>query len=328
MPTYQVRTIHWTHPSCWLDRWPRSTASAIVSTHATYAEAVAACDAANAAAWADPAFNPFLYGGESLFFQTTLPAGPFRDFLQDCGLDGPRSRSEVTSAGWVRWYKSNRSKFTDSQHAALREATNLVRFAEVVEVPDGATKVYVVQNPHWRHHGTPPVAADAGRSGLLGAYRNEAQAESSTDFGEYHTFEVDWFGAEPHSGQEVPVVYTRAFVFRGTTIEPNWDPDSVPLVPVRAFADRASADAHAAELMRVARRTMNPLVSHPTPPRAVLARSLKFKSPKRYRGWRGRVIWYRWYGTEAAHLTDEQRAKVWTLFDDLPLYGVTDVPLG
>ena len=331
MPTYQVRTIEWAHMSCWLDRWPRSTDSTLVSTHATYAEAVSACDAVNAAAWADPAFNPFLYGGESLFFQTTLPAGPFRDFLQDRGLDVPRS--DITNTGWVRWYKSRRAKLTDAHRVAVREALNLVRFAEVVEVPDGAAKVYVLQRRTWSHNYESSSRIDAGGGSIVAAYWDRARAEArgdelNGDVDFYDVEEIDAIGLASRSGHSFPVVYRRVFNSRYLPMEYYQQRDCTTPVAVRAYADRAAADAHAAELMRVARRTLNPLVALPSPPRAVLARALRFQSPFRPRDKRGRVIWNRWYGIEAAHLTDEQRAKVWSLFDDLPLYGVTDVPWG
>lgn len=64
------------------------------------------------------------------------------------------------------------------------------------------------------------------------------------------------------------------------------------------------------------------------PPRVPLVRALGVKfRVKPLQKW-GALEWQQWYEAEAARLTDEQRAKLWSLFDDLPLYGVTDVPLG
>ncbi len=35
----------------------------------------------------------------------------------------------------------------------------------------------------------------------------------------------------------------------------------------------------------------------------------------------------RWYEHEAQHLSDDERAEVWALFDARPAYGICEVPL-
>ena len=160
MPKYEVRMIEWV-PHVQSDRphKTRGPMSETVSTRATYAQAVAVCDEVNAKAWADLDCNPFLHGGETLFFKSTFPPGPFCDYLEDRGIDLPASGPDTDNAGWVGWYKAGRQKrtshktrrkrFTPAQMAAIREVMNLVRFAEVVEVPDAVTKGYLIQELNW-----------------------------------------------------------------------------------------------------------------------------------------------------------------------------------
>ena len=180
MPKYEVRTIEWLRRYEFSKR-PHKTRvpiSGVVWTHFSYAEAVDTCDAANAEAWADPAFNPFHHGGETLFFQSTFPPGPFCDYLEDRGLELPASGADTDNAGWSGWWASRRPQFTDAQLAAVREAMNLVRFAEVVEVPDGAAKGYVVQELNWSWNDQPTLDADGEGGNFVAVYRGRARAEA------------------------------------------------------------------------------------------------------------------------------------------------------
>ena len=179
MPEYEVRTIEWMRYE-YSERPHKSRApmSVTVSAHATYAEAMAACDAANAAAWADPAFQPFHHGGQTLFFQSTFPPGPFCDYLEDAGLDLPALGADTKNAGWSKWWTLHQPKFTATQLAAVREAMNLVRFAEVVEVPDVVAKGYVVQELNWSWNDENTLDADGEGGNFVAVYRNRARAEA------------------------------------------------------------------------------------------------------------------------------------------------------
>ena len=91
--------------------------------------------------------------------------------------------------------------------------------------------------------------------------------------------------------------------------------------------DRAIAEARLAELMRVARRTTNPFALYDaigTPKVSALGVPWRSTPPANWDDEESA----RWYDAEAPHLTDEQRAKVWSLFDERPLYGIREVPLG
>ena len=103
-------------------------------------------------------------------------------------------------------------------------------------------------------------------------------------------------------------------------------------VALGAYGERSAAFARLAELMRVARRTGNPYALHATileqSPRAaeLMALGLLWRAVPRA-DW-GENDLEHWYDQEAPHLSDDERAKVWALFDARPLYGVYEVPLG
>ncbi len=191
MPKYEVRTIEWMrYEGSKRPHVARVPMSTTVTTHPAYAEAAAACDGVNARAWADLECNPFLHGGASLFFKSTFPPGPFCDYLEDRGLDLPPAGPDADNAAWVEWYKADRRKrsshksrrkrFTPVQMAALREAMNLVRFAEVVEVPDVATKGYLVQEVFWswdNYSDSPACRPDPEGGLFVAVYRSRSRAD-------------------------------------------------------------------------------------------------------------------------------------------------------
>ena len=123
------------------------------------------------------------------------------------------------------------------------------------------------------------------------------------------------------------VVHRLACDAYGTTVWQNEGGNSIFIVPLRAFADRAAAEACVAELARAARRTLNLFATHFFYNAAsvqALELPLRVKPSDKW----GEVEWQRWYEAEAPHLTDDERAKIWSLFDARPLYGIREVPLG
>ena len=179
MPRYEVRTIEWMrYEYSERPHKARAPVSEIVYRYDRYAVARQACDERDAKAWADPAFNPFHYGGETLYFQSTFPAGPFCDYLEDAGLDLPALGAETDNAGWCGWWTLHRPKFTATHLAAVREAMNLVRFAEVVELPDAVAKGYVVQELNWSWNDESTLDADGEGGNFIAVYRSRSRAEA------------------------------------------------------------------------------------------------------------------------------------------------------
>ena len=123
------------------------------------------------------------------------------------------------------------------------------------------------------------------------------------------------------------VVYRQAYYDTGELCSDGHDDDLGSRVALGAYAERPRAEARLAELTRVARRTANPFtLRYPLPLAGLVALGLPWRvAPPADREGDGLEPWY---DAEAAHLSDDERAKVWALFDARPLYGVYEVPLG
>jgi len=212
MPRYEVRTIEWIRYE-YGDRphKARGPWSELIHRFGRYAVAQLACDGVNAKAWARSEFNPFHYGGETLFFQSTFPPGPFCDYLEDAGFEMSGVGDSATNADWAAWYELSRPGFTDAQLAAVREAMNLIRFAEVVGVPDAVEKGYVVQELNWSWNDNSSLDADPEGGNFVAVYRSRAKADarcaelnadrqSQEDYRGYTEFDTDRRigAAEPH----------------------------------------------------------------------------------------------------------------------------------
>jgi hypothetical protein len=115
------------------------------------------------------------------------------------------------------------------------------------------------------------------------------------------------------------LVVRRALQRDGTPCCTQHGDDTGSRIPLRLFASRAAAEAHAAELARVARRTMNPfhLCDGAVPKGAettIAALALPLACPN--------TDWYEewsaWWDTIQEALSDEQRASAWATF--VPTY--------
>ena len=215
MPRYEVRTIEWMdYEYSERPHKARSPMSEVIHSYGRYAVAQLTCDERNAKAWADPAFQPFHHGGETLFFQSTFPPGPFCDYLEDAGLDVSGVGEGATNADWVAWYQLYRPGFSDAQLAAVREVMNLVRFAEVVEVPDAVAKGYVVQELNWSWNDQSALDADPEGGMFVAVYRNRAKADARCA-----ELNADRQSQDEHIGYTEFNTYGRA----GATA-PHWRP--------------------------------------------------------------------------------------------------------
>ena len=375
MPKYEVRTIEWM--PCSQSERPHKTRgpmSEAVSTHAAYAEAVAACDEVNAKAWANLDCNPFLYGGETLFFKSTFPPGPFCDYLEDRGIDLPALGPDTDNAGWVEWYKAGRRKrsshktrrkrFTPAQMAAVREVMNLVRFAEVVEVADAATKGYLVQELNWNQQRVLAYSADPEGGKFVAFHRSRSRADARcAELNAARRWEIDdddgvpRFSTEGRKGATEPhrtgvaetpfyelvevaldvrgagvmggvahVIYRQAYTEMRTLCGDDSGDDNGVRVALGAYLVASAAEVKLGRLMRVAHRTANPFEWTHCSWDRILGSDVPWRAVPQ-EDW-GHSAWCRWYDAEAPHLSDDERAKVWSLFDARPLFGICEVPLG
>lgn len=122
------------------------------------------------------------------------------------------------------------------------------------------------------------------------------------------------------------LVARRALQRDGTPCCTQHGTDTGSRVPLRAFASRGAAEAHAAELARGARRAMNPfhlsdgaLSKEARATIAALALPLAPPDEDWYREWS------EWWDTVQEALSDEQRASVWAVFGPTYPFEVCEV---
>jgi hypothetical protein len=130
---------------CWNDTYLyRLPGTNRVSAHSTRDEAEAQCRRLEEEA--RRIVNPFLYGGASLFYQTSLDEGRWGDWVQDAGLEPPAARN---TPGWWKWWKMGHEGWTALEWVRLWEGLDRVRFYRVVERPLRPV-LYTVGRINWR----------------------------------------------------------------------------------------------------------------------------------------------------------------------------------
>lgn len=107
--------------------------------------------------------NPFQLGGSSLFYQTSLPAFAFHDYLLDHGLTPPPSATS-SNPNYVFWWVKHNRTFTDAQRAVVWQACDKLKLFEVVEEDDRRTAWLVVEVPWANQDGCQWVTTAEGGS--------------------------------------------------------------------------------------------------------------------------------------------------------------------
>jgi hypothetical protein len=118
--------------------------------------------------------NPFLLGGASLFYQTSLDGPRLHDWLMDAGIEPPaKVKGHAT---WAEWWDKSSREWSAEQRAHAWAAMDKVRFFAVSEErPDH--KAYVIQELNWRWEDEPTLYADYEGGMMVRAFRSKAAAE-------------------------------------------------------------------------------------------------------------------------------------------------------
>ena len=101
--------------------------------------------------------NPFLYGGEALFYQTSLDAARLHDWLMDAGIEPPAEPNGHSA--WVAWWNACAHAWSAEQLAHAWAAFDKVRFFEVTE-EHLMRKAYVVVEVNWTWQDEQTLYAD------------------------------------------------------------------------------------------------------------------------------------------------------------------------
>ena len=175
---FAVRRVNWHADSLYGDD-PYFRRLPTTVTEATFPDADAAYrdrDRREADARGKAKQNPFLYGGGSLFYQTSFPAEIFHDWLLDRDIPPPGASPNVSPADWQAWWDA----LAPDLRPIVWEALDKVRFFEVAE--DSPTKAYVVMELNWRWNSQPWLEADADADAEGGkpvrAFRSRKKADA------------------------------------------------------------------------------------------------------------------------------------------------------
>lgn len=176
---FVVSLIEWAPSQFARDKYLRRTQRALrAADFATFDEA----DADRARREADyrrrAGVNPFLYGGEALFYQTSLDAPRLHDWLMDAGIEPPVNPNGHSA--WVAWWEQFAPTWTAEQLAHAWAALDKVRFYEVTE-EHPAQKAYVIVELNWLWEDEPTLQADYEGGNAVRAFRSRANAEAECD---------------------------------------------------------------------------------------------------------------------------------------------------
>ena len=122
--------------------------------------------------------NPFLYGGEALFYQSSLDGPRLHDWLLDVGIE-PLASPNGHSA-WIAWWDTVAHLWSADQVAHAWTAFDKVRFFEVHE-ECLSRKAYVIVELNWLWEDEPTLEADYEGGNVVRAYRSKSTAGAECD---------------------------------------------------------------------------------------------------------------------------------------------------
>ncbi|AWM39730.1 hypothetical protein GobsT_19110 [Gemmata obscuriglobus] len=170
---FVVRRIDWARSEYgepYARRTPRTERVAAFDTFDAAEDDRAAREAAERAR-----ANPFWYGGESLFYQTSLDAPRLHDWLMDVGIDPPAAPQ--AHAGWAAWWDTAAPTWSAEQLAHAWKAFDKIQFFEVSERRSGP-KGYVIVELHWKWEDESTLEADYEGGLAVRAFRSRERAEA------------------------------------------------------------------------------------------------------------------------------------------------------
>ncbi len=307
--------------------------------------------------------NPFRFGGAALYFQSSLDVPRLHDWLLDTGIDPPVE--QLRHHDWRVWWDAFAHTWNEEQVHHAWHGLDKVRFYNVVEEPRtppprvvmeiGFVEMDYNNRNAEREGGRPEGLFRSDRAAKVSCARlNNARREATFDWWQfryrqrlgYAGNDIATAGREAifYEVLEVPgelpahagsgyLVQRRAFDPNGFVCHDHHGRDTRSRVPVRVFADRASAEAHRDELMASAQAVMNPFQVFPplmTGLReAELAEAVESLHPPLPWPISDRpALWREWWDLCHDEITSNQRAAAWDLFSDHLLFEVLTVDVG
>jgi hypothetical protein len=305
--------------------------------------------------------NPFRFGGAALYFQSSLDAPRLHDWLLDAGIDPPVE--QLRHRDWREWWDAFSHTWSEEQLHHAWQGLDKVRYFDVAEEVDREPLRLVVEISFVERGNRNRTAVREGgmphglfrrerdarvRCDRLNADRREAEQfewwvygygqrlgynARARDPAETVFYEVQKVRGEVGPGEPAAfLVQRRAIDPSGFASHDARGRDTRARVPVRVFADRASAAAHRDELIAQARATMNPFQVFPPElaglsehhlAEAVAALGPPLPWPMGFRP----ALWREWWDLCQDEVTPEQRLAAWELFEAHPLFEVLPIPV-
>ncbi|WP_439631238.1 hypothetical protein [Gemmata sp.] len=305
--------------------------------------------------------NPFRFGGAALYFQSSLDAPRLHDWLLDTGIDPPVE--QLRHRDWREWWDAFSHTWSEEQLHHAWQGLDKVRYFDVAEEVDREPLRLVVEISFVERGNRDRTAVREGgmphalfrrerdarvRCDRLNADRREAEQfewwvygygqrlgynSRARDPAETVFYEVLKVRGEIGSGEPSGfLVQRRAIDPSGFASHDARGRDTRARVPVRVFADRASAAAHCDELTARAHATMNPFQVFPPElaglseghfVEAVAALGPPLPWPMSLRP----ALWREWWDLCQDEVTPEQRDAAWELFVAHPLFEVLPIPV-
>jgi|GEM_PF-6361769 len=271
--------------------------------------------------------NPFRFGGGSIFFQSSLDGPRLHDWLMDGGIDPPTS--ELRHSDWRVWWDAFAHTWSSDQLAHAWAAFDKVRFFEVVEDAAFAAQVVVEIVPE-RHQRNGSASIERAR--LVGVYRKAIDYEGRLPRTTLRRARrINTYERLPVPSDVPPFAGVGYLVQRRVVTNPIYrgqrdDPPADVRVPLALFADRQTANEHRDRLAVEGQRTLNPFVflTEDAAVYSVCDRLAQLGLSLPLPGNNRRSEWLEWYDLCQDEATDEQRDRIWELYDQ-PLFEVLRV---
>ena len=359
---FTVRRLGW-HQSPYGDNYTRRLPTAEpVAHHDTFDEAE--YDRRSRENEARSGENPFRFGGETLYFQTSLDGPRLHDWLLDAGIDPPIY--QLRHQDWREWWNAFAHTWTEGELAHAWHGLDKVRFFDLVE--EGPTETFrVVVEVQFANGNRAFLDADREGGTPVGVYRNARTASAACerlnrarqagdhryrgyyylrlggrigygnrDRDEQLVREIVFFevtaipGTVPRHAGVAFLVQRRAFDTLGRGCHNREGQDTGSRVPVRLFADRTAANAFRDELTATTRAVMNPFqVFTPLMARRgeqeFIAAIEQLGTPLPWPVNFHPERWREWWDLCQDEISPNQRMAAWELFEDQPLFEVLRV---
>jgi len=299
--------------------------------------------------------NPFRFGGAGLHFQSSLDIPRLHDWLLDMGIEPPVE--QLRHSDWREWWDAFAHLWTEEQLHHAWQGLDKVRFFDVVKessevFPHLVMEIGFVETANRQRNAeregghVEAIFRNKSRASAACARLNAARREAHFDWWMYQYRQRIGYDRRPRTETEavffevievpghIPAKAAAGYIVQRRTLDMNGfichdqhGRGARSRVPIRVFAEQTAAQRHRDELELEAREFMNPFQAYPPsmaglsePHFAEAIESLRppLPWPTCFRP----SLWREWWDLCQDEVTPGQRAAIWELFSNHPLFEV------